>query len=411
MEGSPPNKSDVSGDTDPMPTKPPGRRRYVVVTRALSGARIKDGEQLQISTTTPIGLALITYRTRFSDEGFDSPIPRELWVEAVGESDCSLEEAINAYWSAANALLPALSVAANAPIDDLDVHLAFDATPGTTEHEFFENFQPDESGRPRHGRSLRLSETTTVLDALAASNENARLLRACEFYRQALRYLRPGQEVLFVVFAWMAVEALTKVALRQACAAEGVTEDELVVRWGLTSQSASEEDLKKAKRGLDGETRRRLIFHGDADCQKLALQASDAFEHGYEDFAKIRAFAAQAKEKGVAQHVRRAIFELLELPESVIDTLVTGPYEKPRANWLITKYVRGTFVGEAENLAAPEQQYPLLRWEARVSKFRRTEGGTYEVSFDETITVVAGEGVEFRPQTFEVWGPENDPLE
>jgi hypothetical protein len=383
---------------------------HVVVTRAISGVRIREGEQLQVQAESTVGPVTVTFRTRYADEGFESPVARELWVEASGEAECALDEAINAYWSVSNGLVPALAVVTNAPVDDLDVHLAFDATAGENEHAFFENFQPDEAGRPRDGRSAPLPETVTFLDAVAESDEQPRLTRACAFYREALRYLRPGQEVPFIVFAWMAVEALTKVALRRACAMEWCTEDELVVRWGLAADGADEETIKKAKRSLDGEARRRLIFHGDADCQRITVQASDGFEHGFEAFDKVRAWAVEAKERGAAEHVRLAIFELLQLPKETTATLTGGRYGKPRENWLLTKYLRGTFIGPADQLAAPDQQYPLLRWEGRMSAHRRKEDGTHEISFEEKPTVICGEGVQFRPGSFEVWGPENDPL-
>src|SRR5882762_7744379 len=102
-------------------------QHYVVVTRALSGARIRDGEQLQIPANSAIGPVVVTYRTRYANEGFESPVPRELWAEIRGQANCTLEEAINAYWSIANWFVPSLAVVTNAPIDDLDVHIAFDA--------------------------------------------------------------------------------------------------------------------------------------------------------------------------------------------------------------------------------------------------------------------------------------------
>lgn len=392
----------------PRPTTP---RHLVVVTRAASGVRVREGEQLQVPAQSVVGPAVVTFRTRYADEGFESPIPRELWVEIRGEADCSLDEAINAYWSIANGLVPALAVATNAPIDDLDVHMAFDATPGEQEHEFFENFQPDQTGRPRHGRSAPLAETVAFLDAMSGSDEQPRLVRACAFYREALRYLRPGQEVLFIVFLWMAVEAMTKVALRRACVADKCTEDDLVTRWGLAASGADDETLRMAKKGLDGEVRRRLIFHGDGECQRLTVKASDGFEHGFEDFDKIRARAVAATERGTAEHVRRALFELLPLPDATTATLTGGRYKKPRPNWLITKYMRGSFVGASDALAAPDEEYPLLTWAGRVSAFRRKEDGTHEVSFAENVTVKCGDGVQFQRGTLEVWGPENDPLE
>jgi hypothetical protein len=385
-------------------------RTFVVVTRALSGARIQQDEQLQLSVQSAAGPAVVTFRTRYGDEGFESPVPRELWAEIVGDADCALDNAINAYWAAANGIVPALAVASNAPIDDLEVHIGFDATQAEEEHAFFENFQPDEMGRPRHGRSAPLAETVEFFNLLATSEEQPRLGRACAFYREALRYLRPGQEVLCTVFLWMAVEALTKVALRRACRTEGCSEDELLFKWDLAKPGADAQTLQKAKRQLDGEARRRLIFHGDADCLRLTVDASDGFEHGYEAFDKIRALALEAKERGAMEHIRRSLFELVPMPAAATAALTAGRYEKPRSNWHMTKYIRGTFTGPADALAAPGQEYPLLRWEGRLSSFRRKESGAYEVSFQEDIKVFCGDAVQFRPETLEVWGPENDPL-
>ncbi|MDP8973269.1 MAG: hypothetical protein M3N45_08865 [Actinomycetota bacterium] len=356
----------------------------------------------------PMGVATATFRTRYSDEGHLSPVPRELWIDVRGGGDYSLEEAIDAYWNAANQVLPSLAVACNAPVSDAEVHLAIAIDPEGTEHEFFENFQPDESGRPRHGRSLVFPETTTFLDALVQSPHSARILRACAFYREALHYLKQGTEVLHVAFLWMAVEALTKVALRRACEAEACSEDELVTRWLLVAGDADQERLADAKKGLDGEARRQLIFHGDAECQRAAVKASDGFEHGFEDFAKVRALARCAMAAGVRHHVRRAILELADVPDQTRNRLLGGAFEKPRANWPMTKYVRGKFIGPPSSLAAPSEEYPILHWEGKLVGFERTAEG-HRVSFTEKMTVVAGEGVTFQADSFQVWGPENDP--
>lgn len=356
-----------------------------------------------------MGIVTATFRTRYSDEGHASPVPRELWIDLRGEGDYSLDEVINAYWNGANQVLPSLAVACNAPVSDAEVHMAMAIDAAGTEHDFFENFQPDEGGRPRHGRALAFPETIAFLDALVASPHRERIFRACAFYRESLHYLKHGTEVLHVAFLWMAVEALTKVALRRACEAEAYSEDELVKRWLLVSGDADQESLADAKKRLDGEARRRLIFHGDAECQRAAVKASDGFEHGFENFAKVRALAQRAVAAGLGHHVRRAIFELADVPDHVQFRLLGGAFEKPRANWPITKYVRGKFIGHPNRLAAPGQEYPILRWEGKLAGFERTAEG-HRVSFTETMTVIAGDGVTFQAESFEVWGPENDPI-
>ena len=203
-------------------------RRSVVVMRARSAARLEDGQEIRIPITSDVGNVLLIVRTRYSDEGFESSIPRELWVEAQGETDRSLNDAINAYWATANGVIPFFAMITNAPIDDLDVHLAFDATSRLNQHEFFQHFIADEVGLPTHGRGIPAVEASRVFSAIDAHSDGPRLRRACTFYNQALRYLRPGQEIFLVQYLWMAVEALTKVALRKACKEEGCSEDELV---------------------------------------------------------------------------------------------------------------------------------------------------------------------------------------
>lgn len=146
----------------------------------------------------------------------------------------------------------------------------------------------------------------------------------------------------------MAVETLTKAALRAACVAHACDPDGLVVVWGLAEADVSADEFRRGKQRPDGEARRRFIFHDDGPCQKATLAASDRFEHGFADFNEIREFAVQAKELGAAQHIRRAIFELVALPADSISSLTAPRYEKPRTTWPMTKYVRGTFLGPSD---------------------------------------------------------------
>lgn len=384
-------------------------RRYVVVARSASGVRIAEDLTVQIPTATDVGQVMVRLRTRFTDEGFEAKVPRELWAEVVGDVDVPLDEAVNVFWNVANGFTPALATITNAPVDDLVVELAFDATDGEVEHEFFQNFIPSESGPPHHGRNLPAPEADVVLGAVERSPNKPRLMRALAFYAEALRNLKPGQESRFVLYLWMAVEALTKVALRTACDAEGCDENELVFRWGLAARGADAEDFAKAKRRLDGEARRRLIFHGDAACMRSTVDASDGFEHGFQDLDEVRRLAVAARDAGAAQHVRRAIFELASVDQLTIDTLTAPKYARPRAVWPFTKYFRGTLLGAPTALAAPEEHYPRIGWAPRLKAFRRADGGVYTVEFDENQTVRVGEGVGLRPEKFEVWGPENDP--
>jgi hypothetical protein len=338
------------------------------------------------------------------------PVPRELWAEVVGWADADLTEAINVFWEAAEFFVPALAIICNAPVGSMTVELAIDGSPETEEHEYFQNFLPAELGRPRHTRAFPMERGRQFLAALSGSSEQARLLRACAFYREALRFLRPGEELQNVVYLWMAVEALTKVALRRECEASNCSADDLVKNWSLAGPDATPDQLRAAKRGLDGEVRRRLIFHGATDSYKAACDASNGFEHGFEEFHRLRQLAVQSRRSESMEHVRRAIVELVGLDSAGVGALTAEQYLHPRANWPITKYMRGVFVGPADALAAPDKQYPFLVWKGTLKGFAATPTGGYEATFDETMTVSAGEGVQFRPTSFEVYGPQNDPL-
>lgn len=383
----------------------------MVVARGRTAARLPEGGSIRIPGTTTVGDVVVTLRTRYSAEGFESPVPRDLWVEVCGETSHTLPEVMTAYWALANGLVPFFATVTNAPIDDLEIELAFDGTDGVQEHEFFQHFVRDEVGLPTHGRGIPAEHASKAFDAINSSPDADRLRRACTFYRTALGYLKPGQEIFCVVFLWMAVEALTKVAVRRGCQDADCTEGGLLVAWGLVKAADDEEKVKKAKGYLDGEARRRLIFHDDAGCQRTTREASDGFEHGYLDFDSIGALAIEAIRQGALEHVHRAILELSGLDEGSVSYLTSDKYRKPRANWPYTKVVKGTFIGPTEQLAAADQQYPMLKWVARIKQCVKRDNGIYDITPDDTLTIGCGEGVTFRAESFQVWGPENDPTQ
>jgi hypothetical protein len=91
------------------------------------------------------------------------------------------------------------------------------------------------AGRPRHGRNVDIPATVALLDRLAGHPEFERLSRAIEQYRQAMNYWRTGKETFAISHLWMAVEALTKTALRRA----------------LTDFACADEIALMSKLGLD----------------------------------------------------------------------------------------------------------------------------------------------------------------
>jgi hypothetical protein len=208
--------------------------RYVIALKGSSAARFKPGETRQGAIATKLGHCQMTLQTLYSNEGFEDPIPRDLWVELRGQFSCTLDDAINECWNAANSLTPLLALSANSPVGDLDVLLGFDATPTIDQHQFFENFLPDGVGPPGHGRSLDAEATAKLIDCIQSHSERDRLQRAIEQYRRSLNYWRDGQQTFAIMHLWIAVEAVTKIALRLAQQVERcASEEDLAVKWSV----------------------------------------------------------------------------------------------------------------------------------------------------------------------------------
>jgi hypothetical protein len=166
---------------------------YIVVLRASSAAKFHP-EQPSLKAQafpTPVGPVDMTFQTRYADEGFNVTIPRELWVDARGPAP-SLDDAIKAFWNAAQMPVAVIALTTNAAIEDLDLHLAYDNTPGRSEREFFQNFLPEERGIPRQGRRVPVDATVSLLRAIDTHPERDRLLRAIAYYYNALSHWKPG---------------------------------------------------------------------------------------------------------------------------------------------------------------------------------------------------------------------------
>jgi hypothetical protein len=117
---------------------------YVVVLAAESDVRFRD-EPVPFRADnfpTALGRVDLIFRTRYANEGFAAAVPREMWIDARGAIDDNvpLIDVVNAHTQAAASLLPALALSANAWIGDVEPKIAYDATPGTTSREYFQNF-------------------------------------------------------------------------------------------------------------------------------------------------------------------------------------------------------------------------------------------------------------------------------
>jgi hypothetical protein len=115
---------------------------FVVVLGGESAARFPEEDEPMIIRDFPtsVGLATLTFRTRYADEGYEANVARDLWIDVRGEASCTLDEAINAYTAAGLSFLPVLALSANASVEDIQPKLAFDNTPSHDPREYFQNF-------------------------------------------------------------------------------------------------------------------------------------------------------------------------------------------------------------------------------------------------------------------------------
>ncbi|MGZ6109714.1 MAG: hypothetical protein ACXWMR_16615, partial [Gemmatimonadaceae bacterium] len=157
--------------------------------------------------------------------------------------------------------------------------LAYDITPGLTERDFFQHFLPEDRLLLVNRRRLSSELIARVLTQLFNHPEVDRIRRTIGQYYQALRNWEPGQEVMALAHLWMGVETITPVALRRAFAAANSDRAGIASAWGI--------DIRQ----LDGEVRKRLILHGDADSYNKAKDASDGFEHGFLSFEEVHAYS------------------------------------------------------------------------------------------------------------------------
>jgi hypothetical protein len=209
-------------------------------------------------------------------------------------------------------------------------------------------------------------------------------------YHSALQSWEPGAEIISLGHLYMGMEAMTPVALRAYLTTNGLSRDQVVADWGI--------ELKQ----LDSEVRRRLLFDGDSKTFENARTASDGFEHGHLPFQTIREHAISTK-VATARLLRKAILSYLGFAHAEVEELLASPFDKPMS-LRVHKYIFGKLTGALDNLAEPNQIYPILRWESTPTEMITSQDGLVKLQFNEQITARLGPGVTFQAKQFRVYG-------
>jgi hypothetical protein len=304
-----------------------------------------------------------------------------------------LEEAMPAFGNAALALLPVVSLATNAAIGDPQIEVAFETTSAKREREYFQQYVPPEPKELFFVRLIHCASAAALADAVGKHSDSERLGRALSQYATALTSWIKGRQSLSIAHLWMAIEALTKAAIRHECARRGIaTSEELATAMGVRIAD------------LDAFIRREIILQGDADCYAKARKASDGFEHGYLGFDEVRALSGETRDR-MGRYVREAILAMLHLPDDVRARLLGPPYAKPMGNWPLVRYLRGVLLADSDELAPPGSAYPLMKWAPSLAKCEQTPDGELRVEINENLTAEVREGVTFQPRSTEWWRP------
>jgi hypothetical protein len=104
-----------------------------------------------------------------------------------------------------------------------------------------------------------------------------------------------------------------------------------------------------------------------------------------------------------AAYLRRAILETMGLESTLLERALGSKYCEPRGPLILVRYVRGTLIGSAEQLAAEGEQYPMFHWQGGLQMVRIGEESVYEFTPKDTVTGSFGPGVQMTHVRYEVW--------
>lgn len=377
--------------------------------RAPTAARFLENEQPLVFQQHPsdAGPIQLTFRTRYSNEGHESAIPRELWIEARGTA-ISLKAAINAYWKAAAGSIALIAFVANAGIGELQVDLAFDATPGHHTRQMFKNFVVGDVGLPRPGRHTDIQtivDLVTSINSLPAEEGNA-IHQALVFYSMALTHWVAGQETFVLSYLNQGVEALTPVILRQYKNQTGLTRDQLAKQWGVDQEWNNISNGAKITR-LKSAARLNLIFHGDGATYTEARKVRNGFQHAIAPFTTIRQFATASRDKSM-EYLRGAIVDLAGVSAATRDVIMIGKYFQPLGWFKAVDYHWIELETEVDDVASPEYQYPDLFIKRELSSFS-SDGKNMTFAPTYTYQARVADGVTLKIVGHELFMPQ-DPV-
>lgn len=373
-------------------------RKFTVAIRARSHVTISEEdrelriENLLIPNGSRSTVRVFTRRSELDGQR----VHRDL-VIVIELGAASLDEAIDAAM-VTDQFWPYFTVAANASIREQMFFTAFESTAELTtreaRHEFYDHMATVDEELPLSARRLAVPATLDFISSCLQSSEAHRLYRAADQYRLALGHWTPTRSLLALGHLVMGAEALARGAVRLEMQRTGESEEDLAHRWGAVRKGG-----EWHIRDVIAAGRRELIFHGDAECHRDAMRASDIYEHGHDEYGKAAELAGRRRD-AVADHLRRAILEYSGCTPVTAEVLLAEKYKNPVGPDGVSIRYDGVYLGALEPGAFPYMD--------RRIRYTSQPDGSGDPTFQltDTLTAQFPAGLEFKPTHLRAVGPE-----
>jgi hypothetical protein len=369
---------------------------YHVVFKARAAARFRrETEQIWFNVGLEPGPVQMRVRTRFTDEGHEAGVPRELFIEMRGPA-AGMNLAIDTFGPFAAAVANVVAFSTNVAVHPIELYVAVDATPGLTEREFSQQYGPLESGFIGQGRAIHAQATGELFQLVASGGPELNHLGvALHHYAVALTRWETGGEAFVLNHLYTAAEALEKTIKAQESAALGIPEDQLYKPLGLP------------KNAVGAHYRRDVVFGGDRALYELVKATSDGFEHGSLSIAEAQ---AQAKKlcPTVFGLIRTCVLGRLGATQELRDILLGEKYRWP-LDPSRRRIVDGTFVGTGDQMGPPGYNFPYLAWDTMVSALTFDDADDLQAQVKENFRVHSADGGLFRARGIRMYGRALDP--
>jgi hypothetical protein len=333
-------------------------RVWIVGLHVRSAVRLADDKLLNIragpeSTVSVVGVRLRNLRCVDED---GSHFFAALVAEAAGHFP-DAETAVSVLGNLASPYLQVAALACNTAIDEVEDVFCYSPP---VDADDTGTFLIQRHSQPRAPaavvRDLPVPALFELLQALHGHEREDRLHRAMAHYRLALDHIAFQNWVLASEYLYIAVENLARVVTQRLINQAGFPDNgegkhKFAISVGFTP--ANERDRSHLGR-LDSWVREQHVFARDVECYRQLVDASDAFEHGYEGFDYVRE-RAKAVTRRAFSHVRKAILTEIGLPQD--SELFDSRFDVPLGDWRPVLELEGTYKDSAPT-AIPDFENP-----------------------------------------------------